>query len=309
MDMKNTELNLIPIFIAIYEESSLSKAAFRLNISQPAVSKALAKLRELYGEPLFHRTPTGVNPTNFSKDIYPALLASLNNFNSTLNSTAEFNPKKSEKVFSIACVSLISYTLLPILMRNIHKQAPQVTIEVHPLFTEDYESDLRLQRYDLVINRTPPEHSHLQHKVISQEKLVVLCSRNHPRIQDYITFEQFFEEQHVVSSTWQSRKTTLDEVDFPELSQRLVRCSAAGFVEMLAVVEDSEYVCLSSHTIHGLFGAHYNLKKVSSPADKFTVDVAMIWHPSRTNETAHIWLRHEIERAEANRLLTEIGSD
>ncbi|ORT51010.1 LysR family transcriptional regulator [Vibrio sp. qd031] len=305
--MKNTELNLIPIFVAIYEESSLSKAALRLNISQPAVSKALARLRELYGEPLFHRTPTGVTPTNFSIDIYPALLASLNNFNSTLNSTAEFDPKKSQKVFSIACISLISFTLIPILLRNIYREAPQVTIEVHPLFTEDYESDLRLQRYDLVIDRTPADHSHLHHKVISRENLVVLCSRNHPRIGEQITFEQLMEEQHVVSSVWHSRKATLSEDDYPELSRRNVRCSAAGFVEMLAVVEGSEYVCLSSHTMHGLFGEHYNLKKVSSPADTFTLDVAMIWHPSRTNETAHRWLRREIERASANRLLTDIG--
>lgn len=58
--MKSTELNLIPIFVAIYEEQNLSKAAARMDISQPAVSKALAKLRDIYDEPLFHRTTSGV---------------------------------------------------------------------------------------------------------------------------------------------------------------------------------------------------------------------------------------------------------
>ncbi len=58
--MKSTELNLIPIFVAIYEEQNLSRAANRMDISQPAVSKALARLRDIYDEPLFHRTTSGV---------------------------------------------------------------------------------------------------------------------------------------------------------------------------------------------------------------------------------------------------------
>ncbi len=72
--MKNTDLNLIPIFVAIFEEQNLSKAAARLDISQPAVSKALARLRDIYDEPLFHRSPSGVEPTSFAVDIYPAML-------------------------------------------------------------------------------------------------------------------------------------------------------------------------------------------------------------------------------------------
>ncbi len=77
--MKSTELNLIPIFVAIYEEQNLSRAANRMDISQPAVSKALARLRDIYDEPLFHRTTSGVEPTTFAIDIYPAMAAALKN--------------------------------------------------------------------------------------------------------------------------------------------------------------------------------------------------------------------------------------
>ena len=77
LDIRSTELNLIPIFVAIYEERSLSRAATRMEISQPAVSKALKRLREIYDDPLFHRKVAGMEPTSFAIDIYPAMAAAL----------------------------------------------------------------------------------------------------------------------------------------------------------------------------------------------------------------------------------------
>lgn len=119
------------------------------------MSKALARLRDIYDEPLFHRSTSGVEPTSFAMDIYPAMVAALKNFTSTLSASSSFDPKVSNRIFSIACVSVASYELMPQLMRQIREQAPNIGLEVHPLFTEDYESDLRLQRYDLIIDLPP----------------------------------------------------------------------------------------------------------------------------------------------------------
>lgn len=134
--MKNTDLNLIPIFVAIFEEQNLSKAAARLDISQPAVSKALARLRDIYDEPLFHRSPSGVEPTSFAVDIYPAMLTAFKNFTSTLSASSEFEAKVSNRIFSIACVSVASYELMPQLLKQIRQHAPNISLEVHPLFTK-----------------------------------------------------------------------------------------------------------------------------------------------------------------------------
>jgi DNA-binding transcriptional LysR family regulator len=229
-------------------------------------------------------------------DIYPAMSASLKNFTSTLSTTTAFDPKQSQRVFSIACNSLVSYSLIPTLMRNIQTTAPHISIEVHPLFTEDYESDLRQQRYDIVIDRVPREHTNLKYKIIGKEQLTLVCSVDHPRVKESVTLEQYMNEQHVVSSTWQSRQAVLSEQDLAELNKREVRCSAAGIAEMLAVVEGSEFICLSTQSMFKRFGAHYNLKSVPSPADEFVFDLAIIWHPSRTNEPGHVWLRKEVEK-------------
>lgn len=106
--MKSTDLNLIPIFVAIYEEQNLSKAAARLDISQPAVSKALARLRDIYDEPLFHRSTSGVEPTSFAMDIYPAMGAALKNFTSTLSASSSFDPKVSNRIFRLLASRLLA---------------------------------------------------------------------------------------------------------------------------------------------------------------------------------------------------------
>ncbi|ASI92256.1 LysR family transcriptional regulator [Vibrio mediterranei] len=293
--MKNTELNLIPVFVAIYEEQSLSSAASRLGISQPAVSKALKRLREIYDDSLFHRNASGVEPTTFANDIYPALATSLKNFTSTLEASRDFNPKTSTKTFSIASVSAANYAVLPELLVRISKIAPKVSLEVHPLFTEDHESDLRLQRYDLVIDRTRSETPTLKVREIFREKLYVVVANNHPRITgDTITTEQYLAEQHVVMSQWQTRKSFFNEKDFPEFGKRKIMYRAAGEVDMLPAISQTDAIGIITHSTFNKFAVGLDVKALMMPFGASDYGLSMVWHPSRNSDAAHQWLRQQI---------------
>ncbi|HIF9408429.1 TPA: LysR family transcriptional regulator [Photobacterium damselae] len=295
--MKNTDLNLVPIFVAIYEEQNLSKAATRLDISQPAVSKGLARLRDLYDEPLFHRNTSGVEPTTFAIDIYPAMVTALKNFTSTLSSVREFDPKTSHRIFSLACMSVASYELMPHAMKLIHQQAPNIALEIHPLFTEDYETDLRLQRYDLIIDMAPKGRTVLKFESIYTEKLNVVCSENHPRIGEQITLDEFLSEEHVVVSRWHSRRSLLSENDIPELEQRKIIYRASGALEMLPVINGSEFIGMLPKSTINAFAANYQVKGLPLPFPDSEHHLCAIWHPSRTSESAHKWLRKMIKQA------------
>ncbi|HAS6320070.1 TPA: LysR family transcriptional regulator [Vibrio vulnificus] len=295
--MKNTDLNLIPIFVAIFEEQNLSKAAARLDISQPAVSKALARLRDIYDEPLFHRSPSGVEPTSFAVDIYPAMLTAFKNFTSTLSASSEFEAKVSNRIFSIACVSVASYELMPQLLKQIRQHAPNISLEVHPLFTEDYESDLRLQRYDLIIDMAPRGWTSLKVEPIFSERLMVVCCANHPRIADACSVAQFLAEEHVVVSRWHARKSLMSAEDIADLAQRKIVYRASGALEMLPVIHGSEYIGMLPESTINAFAGTYNIKAVSLPFDHDVYDLCAIWHPSRSSESAHQWLRNQLKAA------------
>ncbi|EWS70624.1 LysR family transcriptional regulator [Vibrio vulnificus] len=295
--MKNTDLNLIPIFVAIFEEQNLSKAAARLDISQPAVSKALARLRDIYDEPLFHRSPSGVEPTSFAVDIYPAMLTAFKNFTSTLSASSEFEAKVSNRTFSIACVSVASYELMPQLLKQIRQHAPNISLEVHPLFTEDYESDLRLQRYDLIIDMAPRGWTTLKVEPIFSERLMVVCCADHPRIADACSVAQFLAEEHVVVSRWHARKSLMSEEDIADLAQRKIVYRASGALEMLPVIHGSEYIGMLPESTINAFAGTYNIKAVSLPFEHDIYDLCAIWHPSRSSESAHQWLRNQLKAA------------
>ncbi|MCA3967767.1 LysR family transcriptional regulator [Vibrio vulnificus] len=295
--MKNTDLNLIPIFVAIFEEQNLSKAAVRLDISQPAVSKALARLRDIYDEPLFHRSPSGVEPTSFAVDIYPAMLTAFKNFTSTLSASSEFEAKVSNRIFSIACVSVASYELMPQLLKQIRQHAPNISLEVHPLFTEDYESDLRLQRYDLIIDMAPRGWTTLKVEPIFSERLMVVCCADHPRIADACSVAQFLAEEHVVVSRWHARKSLMSAEDIADLAQRKIAYRASGALEMLPVIHGSEYIGMLPESTINAFAGTYNIKAVSLPFDHDVYDLCAIWHPSRSSESAHQWLRNQLKAA------------
>ncbi|HFQ5225489.1 TPA: LysR family transcriptional regulator [Vibrio vulnificus] len=295
--MKNTDLNLIPIFVAIFEEQNLSKAAARLDISQPAVSKALARLRDIYDEQLFHRSPSGVEPTSFAVDIYPAMLTAFKNFTSTLSASSEFEAKVSNRIFSIACVSVASYELMPQLLKQIRQHAPNISLEVHPLFTEDYESDLRLQRYDLIIDMAPRGWTPLKVEPIFSERLMVVCCADHPRIADACSVAQFLAEEHVVVSRWHARKSLMSAEDIADLAQRKIVYRASGALEMLPVIHGSEYIGMLPESTINAFAGTYNIKAVSLPFDHDVYDLCAIWHPSRSSESAHQWLRNQLKAA------------
>ena len=293
--MKNNELNLIPIFVAVYEEMSLSKAAARLEISQPAVSKALSRLRDIYQDPLFNRSSSGVEPTSFSLDIYPAMAAALDNYKSTLISSREFQPAKSNRVFSIACLSALSYHLLPAVFAKIHQVAPNISLDIHPLFADDYDSDLRLGKYDLVVDIEPQGRTNLKSEVIMVGSYTVCCRADHPRIQgDTLTIEQYYQEEHVAISRGYHRRHILSDLGLPELEKRKVVYSAPGLLEAIPVVEATDCLVLLPGMLARECKHKYGLQVFAVPFEISNTNVCSVWHPSRNHDAAHMWLRAQI---------------
>lgn len=295
--MKSTDLNLIPVFVAVYEERNLSKAATRLAISQPAVSQALSRLRVIHDDPLFRRAALGVEPTPTATDIYPAMAASLKNYMTTLATSRDFNYRTSNRVFSIACISAASFELLPKTMELINRMASGITLEVHPLFTADYTSDLRLQKYDVILDLTPQRGTTLKHEAIATDSLVAVCRTKHPTLRKTLTMQQFLSLGHVVASRWHPRRSLLNAEHYSELDKRKVMYRASGLVEILPVVERSDYIAMFPKSVVRCFAGKYDVRTLPLPFEIDDLELSMVWHPSRTNEPSHKWLRSKLRLA------------
>ncbi|ELO1776177.1 LysR family transcriptional regulator [Vibrio fluvialis] len=292
------DLNLIPVFIAIFEELNLSKAAARLSVSQPAISKSLNKLRQSYNDQLFYRCKNGVTPTSLSEYIYPTLSSCYSDYMSTICSSSKFDLLNVRRTFTIGCISGANYDLIPALVEMISFLSPNISLEICPISSkEHYTEKLRLQKFDLVIDLHPGESTFLDSRKLLDVELVVGCSCRHPRLTgNTMTKEEYFYEDHVSVYDWAKRAHLFGSNVLSELSRRKIAYTATSMLDILPVISNSEMISIIPASVLKKFSGFFDLKMLPIPINELsTISLYILWHPNRNEDCAHIWLRQVIK--------------
>ncbi|WP_117232483.1 LysR family transcriptional regulator [Vibrio maerlii] len=303
--MKHTDFSLIPTFLAIMEEMSYTGASRRLGISQSAVSQSVVKLRELFKDELFVREKRGIKPTPTAIDIYPELSKAANAIRLTAANSVKFNPQSCAHVFTISALSLLDLKLAPKLASLINTQAPNAKLRTEPLVNEDAVSLLRNQNYDLIFDVEHNQYPNLNSQVFLEDDICILCREHHPRLKDdSITKEEFIQEKHVVHSVVQSSLPFLIAKEYHAnglLSRRDIACYSSGILEMLAVVENTDYIGIFPRKIMEPYIQQHKVKVLSNNLFAEPLCAHMYWHPSRNHDPKHQWLRAKVlESAKAS---------
>ncbi|MBK6714123.1 MAG: LysR family transcriptional regulator [Burkholderiales bacterium] len=198
-----TELHLVRVFHTVISESSVSRAALRLAMTQPAVSAQLRRLRELIGDPLLVRSGTGMVPTEVALQLLePAatLLRSAEQLFGGKVSARAFDPAAAEVEFRIAASDYLDPTFLPALVTRLRLQAPRARLTVHALSADfDYRARLARGELDLAIGNwlEPPDELHLGR--LFTDEVVCLVAADHParREPQRWTVQRYLECDHV----------------------------------------------------------------------------------------------------------------
>jgi len=284
-------LNLLPILLAIIEEQHMGKAAARLGISQPAISRSLQALREQYNDQIVIRKASGVTPTAFAMELYPTVKQAVEILSNTYNRKKLFDPRLIEKNFSVSCPADISFFLLLPLMTKIRSISSKLQLNVQSMHSDDIHAELRSMQLDGVIGILKDEYTSLNKTYLFTDKLILVCNRDHPRINTpTITMEEYLAEQHVVVSQGY-RRSYLSSTDIKEIAGRQVAMSTTGPLDILPIVAETDLIGFSTVRNYESFGKHFNVKKVELPFEKTEFDIFMFWHPQRESDLAHRWLR------------------
>lgn len=186
MSIGRTDLNLLKVFEAVYEERNLILAGKRLHLTQSAVSHALRRLRELVGDELFMRMGKGMVPTARATAMAPELLDSLRRIENALGVTP-FSPEQSGRRFVIAAIDHVTEVIVAPLSRALQQQAPGVDLVIRPSTRLDLAEQIDLGRIDLAIGifaQVPPR-MHAQ-TLMSQGESIVMC-KDHPAARRKLT--------------------------------------------------------------------------------------------------------------------------
>ena len=241
MNLKETDLNLFIAFDVIYTEKNLTKAGQVLGITQPAVSNALSRLRELFDDELFIRTSKGMIPTPVANHIIKDVRSALSLIQNTISESEKFDPFTAEVTFKVSIGDTSEYRLLPLLIKELAEVAPKIKVETYLTPRKDAVRELASGSIDFSID--PPVHSdpQLKHEKIYQEDYVMIVRKDHPILQkEEITIDDYLNLSHIHIS---NRKTGLGHVDMALYRlglKREITLRAQHFLVAPYIVEQSD---------------------------------------------------------------------
>lgn len=293
------DLNLIKIFLAIYETGSVSGAAKRVHLTQPSISHSLSRLRSLLHDPLFHRTRDGMQPTFTADKLYKTFRTSLMNIELAIASTREFDPLLSQRTFRIALSDLGEVFLLPILMKRFRILAPNISIEVIPLEINQVEDLLLKGRIDAAIGNLTFLKGKVSSLSIFEEFYACLACSKHPRIGKILTLEQFIHEHHVSVSRTTGHSIVEDILKKLKIN-RHVSLTIPHFSVLPSIISDSEMIACLPSRVAGMFAQNGNTKVVNIPLKLPTFEVGVYWENQLEDTMAQQWLTQTIQRELSN---------
>jgi DNA-binding transcriptional LysR family regulator len=197
--MKPFDMNLLPVALAVFEEKSVSGAARRLGMSQPAVSVALNKLRAALGDPLFVRTTQGMQPTPRALDLSAPTRDILQRLDTDVLARRDFDPATTRRRFTLALSDIGEMTFLPKLLDRLQREAPDASISSVSMPPEELARALESGDVDLAVGYFPDLH----HRNLFQQRLfshdfICLLRQGHPYRARRLTLDAFLDMGHAV---------------------------------------------------------------------------------------------------------------
>jgi DNA-binding transcriptional LysR family regulator len=292
--LRNIDLNLLRTLQPLLEERHISRAAKRAFLSQPAMSRALNRLRDTFGDPLlvrsngtYERTPRGERVLREIEMIMRRLDAIVHD--------QEFIPAQSRERFRVAMTDHGSTILLPNLLERLRKSAPDSELILSAVgpHTNDEVAAGRID-LSLCAEEVPPA---LESEVIFSLDFVCLVGSGQPVVTRRFTLKQYLQLPHAMILTGDGHQAMVDRPLALLGEKRRVALRIPFFIPAVFAIAQTDLVLTVPRTLARTTAPMAGLRMIEPPRELKPFPYFMSWHPRLTNEAAHAWLREQIRVA------------
>jgi DNA-binding transcriptional LysR family regulator len=285
------DMNLLATLGALLEERNLTRAGARLNLTQPAMSAALARLRQHFGDELLVRSGRGFVLTPNAERMLPAVQDALRQVERTFAETGEFDAANSTRAFSIG-ISGPSIVTLSGLLRRAHELAPGVRLDLRPIPAELISGDRGLMQHDLLIAPLGYYRPAGQPEVICRDRFVCVADPDNPRLRDgRLTLEDLRALPHAAARLPHAEEDPVQGVfDVLGIKPRVV-LTAAAWLPITFRVAGSDMVAVVPERLATLLADAAGVAVIEPPFGRIDLVEAAWWHPMRATDPALTWLR------------------
>ena len=302
VDISRVDLNLFVVFDVIYREGNLTRASEALNLSQPAVSHALARLRERFDDPLFERTGKKMQPTPLAKAIIERVREGLGNLESTLSDGLIFDPTTAERTFIIAMRDVVEAKALPAIAKRLKKVAPNIRFRSVRLGRRDIENALVRGTIDFAADVLIPVSKQVHHGLLGSEELAVMMAKNHPLAQTPALFDlnAYLAAEHVQVSS-RPEGPGVEDIALSRLGEsRDIAMRCQHYYAAAKVVEQSDWLLtLPTSYAQALVNdsqPHNGNVIFPLPFTTERLEVHLYWHTKAEQDPAMVWCKQQIEQ-------------
>jgi DNA-binding transcriptional LysR family regulator len=294
MHIGRVDLNLYRVLEAIYREGSISRAAQLLNLTQPAVSHALARLREVYEDQLFIRAGKRMMPTPLTHAIIQPVRDALGALQQTLAAPVSFDPATNRKQIVLGMRDIVETVLVPQLVPVLEREAPLTQIASARVARRDMEAELGNGRLDLAFDVLLPVGAAIRHCKLMESRFVVVSRKRHPQLRGGLTLERYLQQRHVVVSSRRSGPT-VEDFELSRLGMhREIGMRCQNFFVAWRTVAESNMLLTVPESLTRYSGFDPELKIWPMPTELPDLGVHMYWHDSVDDDPANRWLRNKI---------------
>ncbi|GAB5453502.1 MAG: LysR family transcriptional regulator [Halioglobus sp.] len=301
MNVNRVDLNLLVYLDALLRERNVTQAANTLNLSQPAMSNGLRRLRELFDDPLLVRTSEGMTPTERALELEPVVREVLNKVEHAVQPRSAFEPDKADRVFRIMASDYAESTLLPTVLGKLRELAPGLTLDI---MTPSDVSFLDVERgkVDMLINRfdSMPQSFHQIH--LWNDTFTCVLSPNNPVLEDW-TLDNYLLAKHVwVSKTGMGVGVGVDPGDVQRLGwvdgaldklgqKRQIRVFTRHYQAAMTLAEQNDLIVTLPTRAAQLKLDNPRVVLREPPLEIAPLELKMAWSPLLQHNPANKWLR------------------
>jgi DNA-binding transcriptional LysR family regulator len=285
------DLNLIEALDALLAESSVTRAAARLHTSAPAMSRALARLRRAFDDPLLVRAGRDLVPTPRALELRGEVHAVATRARALLTRSTAADPRTAVRMFDLQVADMLSTTFIPSLIDDLRVQAPGISLRLRPENLEDIPA-LREGLVDLEIGVIRPSNPEIRSEALGTETLIGVVRPGHPLAgAKAVTPRRFAAADHIVVSRRGRAHGPIDErLTDLGLSRRVVAV-VPSFASGLYMARETDVVCVAPARLGRSMLRTLGLRTFPIPLELPHVTIGMAWHPRNHHDRAHELLR------------------
>lgn len=293
--LRSVDFRLLLAFEALISERHVSRAAAAVGLSQPAMSHALAKLRQQFQDPLLARTSTGFEPTPKALELIEPVREAIRQVNRLFSEGSTFDPKTSSEGFAIRMGDMNEVLFLPPLLRRLEKAAPGITVTVQHLPPSETVRALEASAIDFAVSALI-KHSKSVHSLeLARDRMVCVMRKGHPAAGGRLTTRAFLALRHlrIVQSAGDVR--FVEEALFNRGLRRKVMATTPHWLAASYLVESSDLVTALPESMVRRLNADRRFAVCPLPVGGSEFSWRLYWHRRYDARPAHQWMRSMFE--------------